>query len=253
MAETYSPIVPGTPQLSGFSLRLSLALAESPLGTHAFNFMLKSRVPRFMSLLRNSKYPEEPRAELPQHPIGDEIIINSLDPHDRLEAALHSLDHAGTTRVATASNARPTVLDYHFAYENGLVTPNDVAERLISFLERHNAKHCWLSQWSAEDIRRQAAESTARYAAGRSLSVFDGVPFCVKDMLDAMPYETSYGTKFMGKFRPAVSDAPAVATLKQLGAILIGKAAMNEFGVLPHGFNAHQGQWHCTSQSLTAL
>lgn len=42
--------------------------------------------------------------------------------------------------------------------------------------------------------------------------------------------------------RPAKGDAPAVATLKELGGMLIGKATMNEFGVLPHGLNAHQGQ-----------
>lgn len=34
---------------------------------------------------------------------------------------------------------------------------------------------------------------------GASLSVFDGVPFVVKDCIDALPYETSFGTKFMGK------------------------------------------------------
>ena len=80
-----------------------------------------------------------------------------------------------------------------------MVTPSDVAERVISFLEQHNPKHHWLSQWSADDIRQQAAAATERYAAGKSLSVFDGVPFCVKDMLDALPYETSYGTKYMGQ------------------------------------------------------
>eukprot|EP00878_Enallax_costatus_P006485 GHUV01006799.1.p1 GENE.GHUV01006799.1~~GHUV01006799.1.p1 ORF type:complete len:531 (+),score=146.49 GHUV01006799.1:664-2256(+) len=122
-----------------------------------------------------------------------------------------------------------------------MVTPSDAAERLISFLERHNSKHHWLSQWSADDIRQQAAAATERYAAGNSLSVFDGVPFCVKDMLDALPYETSYGTKYMGQLRPCSRDAPAVETLKGLGAILIGKSAMNEFGVLPHGFNAQRG------------
>lgn len=82
---------------------------------------------------------------------------------------------------------------------SGLVTPNDVADRLISFLERHNSKHHWLSAWTAEDIRQQAAAATERYAAGKSLSVLDGVPFCVKDAIDALPYETSFGTTFMGK------------------------------------------------------
>lgn len=50
MAESYKPIVPGTPELSGVSLKLALALAESYLGPHAFTLMLKTRVPRFLTV-----------------------------------------------------------------------------------------------------------------------------------------------------------------------------------------------------------
>jgi Asp-tRNA(Asn)/Glu-tRNA(Gln) amidotransferase A subunit family amidase len=32
-----------------------------------------------------------------------------------------------------------------------------------------------------------------------------------------------------------------VAVLKELGAILLGKATMNEFGAGTHGFNTHAG------------
>jgi Asp-tRNA(Asn)/Glu-tRNA(Gln) amidotransferase A subunit family amidase len=80
-----------------------------------------------------------------------------------------------------------------------MLTPSDVAERVIAFVEKHNPKAHWLSAWSAQHIREAAAASTARYAAGKPLSVLDGVPFVVKDCIDALPYETSYGTRFMGK------------------------------------------------------
>jgi len=79
------------------------------------------------------------------------------------------------------------------------VTPSVVAERVIKFLEAHNTKQHWLSAWSAQHIREAAAAATERYAAGKPLSVLDGVPFVVKDCIDALPYETSYGTRFMGK------------------------------------------------------
>jgi hypothetical protein len=49
----------------------------------------------------------------------DEQVVESQEAHARLEAALHSLGHSGTTLCSTASNARPTVLDYHYAYEHG--------------------------------------------------------------------------------------------------------------------------------------
>jgi hypothetical protein len=50
---------------------------------------------------------------------NDEEVVESQEAHARLEAALHSLGHSGTTLCSTASNARPTVLDYHYAYEHG--------------------------------------------------------------------------------------------------------------------------------------
>jgi len=81
----------------------------------------------------------------------------------------------------------------------GMITPTQMADRLIKFLEARNPKQKWLSDWSADDIRKQAAASTARYEAGKSLSVFDGVPFVVKDSINALPYQSWFGTKFMGK------------------------------------------------------
>ena len=80
-----------------------------------------------------------------------------------------------------------------------MITPTQMADRLIKFLEARNPKQKWLSDWSADDIRKQAAASTARYEAGKSLSVFDGVPFVVKDSINALPYQSWFGTKFMGK------------------------------------------------------
>lgn len=81
----------------------------------------------------------------------------------------------------------------------GILSPKDVAERVIAFLDKHNSQHYWLSAFSAEHIRYQAAAAAARYAAGKYLSVLDGVPFVVKDCIDALPYQTSFGTTFMGK------------------------------------------------------
>lgn len=40
---------------------------------------------------------------------------------------------------------------------------------------------------------------------------------------------------------PIKADAPCVAALKQLGAVLLGKAAMVEFGCLATGYNTHLG------------
>jgi Asp-tRNA(Asn)/Glu-tRNA(Gln) amidotransferase A subunit family amidase len=40
---------------------------------------------------------------------------------------------------------------------------------------------------------------------------------------------------------PAKADAPCVAALKELGAVLLGKGSMVELGIFAHGQNPHSG------------
>ena len=60
----------------------------------------------------------------------------------------------------------------------------------MRFLIAHNPAH----------LRQQAAASTERWAAGKPLSVLDGVPFAVKDIVDALPYPTTAGTAFLAEW-----------------------------------------------------
>ncbi|KAF6263351.1 amidase signature domain-containing protein [Scenedesmus sp. NREL 46B-D3] len=252
---------PNAPPASGWTLKCMVAVAESPAGSMVVNWSNRRSCPGLLQALREGNYNEEPRslgipptwdsrpeesdatpARISSTHSSDELLSDSKDEqvvpsqevHTRLEAALHSLGHSGTTLCSTASNARPTVLDYHYAYEQGMVTPSQVAERVIAFLDRLNDSFRFLLAYDAADIQAQAAAATERYAAGSSLSVFDGVPYVVKDCLDALPYETSCGTAFLGKLRPAVADSPCVAALRGLGAVLLGKAAMPELGAMGH-------------------
>jgi Asp-tRNA(Asn)/Glu-tRNA(Gln) amidotransferase A subunit family amidase len=62
----------------------------------------------------------------------------------------------------------------------------------------------------------------------------------VKDEFDQMGYGTTVGTGFFGQ-RGATEDSTVVARLRAAGALLIGKANMNEIGINPDGFNLHHG------------
>lgn len=87
----------------------------------------------------------------------------------------------------------------HRARTRSLVPPPSpqVAEHIISFLVQHDLTTRWLTAWDPKHLRTQAEASTARWAAGAPLSLLDGVPFAVKDCLDALPYPTTGGTVFM--------------------------------------------------------
>lgn len=75
------------------------------------------------------------------------------------------------------------VTDYAEAYRGGRVTPSQAMERVLAGVRKLAHFGAFLSV-NEEDVRAQARASDARFAAGQPLSVFDGVPIAVKDMLD---------------------------------------------------------------------
>ena len=89
-----------------------------------------------------------------------------------------------------------------------------------------------------DDIREQAAESTRRFKNGRPLSIFDGVPIAVKDMIRVRGHCIHDGLgKTMGT--SCLSDDPIVARFRAAGAIIVGTTVMTEGGVTPLGWSAH--------------
>lgn len=136
-----------------------------------------------------------------------------------------------------------TVSDYANAYRHGHITPSDVAELFlngVASLQQGKRPLNAFINIMADDLRRQAKESTERFKSGTPLTIFDGVPIGVKDEMDMLPYPTTVGTTFLGQ-EPATSDSTVVTRLRQAGALLLGKCNMYEIGISPEGFNAHYG------------
>jgi Asp-tRNA(Asn)/Glu-tRNA(Gln) amidotransferase A subunit family amidase len=132
-----------------------------------------------------------------------------------------------------------TTHDYHNAFRDRKTTPEAVGEKLIEAIKASKHLNTFIV-YSADDVMRQAKESSGRWRDGKPLSIFDGVPVVIKDEVDQVPFPTSVGTKFLGT-RAAAQDSTAVARLRAAGALLVGKANMHEIGINPVGFNAHYG------------
>ncbi|MCA8930479.1 MAG: amidase, partial [Alphaproteobacteria bacterium] len=75
-----------------------------------------------------------------------------------------------------------------------------------------------------------AEASTVRWTKGEPLSPLDGVPVAVKDLLLTRGWPTLRGSLTVDPAGPWDVDAPAVARLKEGGAVLIGKTTTPEFG-----------------------
>ncbi|TPX62935.1 glutaminyl-tRNA synthase (glutamine-hydrolysing) [Powellomyces hirtus] len=151
-----------------------------------------------------------------------------------------------------------SVADYNRAYKEKTVTPIEVAEAVIAAIESSNTAKSppllAIIKHNGEDILRQARESAKRHAAGKPLSILDGVPIAVKDELNVHGYITSVGTSFLSIVPER--DAFAISKLRAAGALLIGKANMHEIGIDVTNVNPHTGTprnpynpEHCTGGS----
>ncbi len=82
----------------------------------------------------------------------------------------------------------------------------------------------------APDALAMAAESEARWTRGEPKGPLDGVPVSIKDLLLTRGWPTLRGSKTIDPAGPWNDDAPAVARLRESGAVLVGKNTTPEFG-----------------------
>jgi len=77
---------------------------------------------------------------------------------------------------------------------------------------------------------RAAKESEKRWLKGQPLSEVDGITFGVKDLLLARGHTTLFGSRARVPDSDTSADAPAVARLRERGAVFLGKTTTSEFG-----------------------
>jgi len=129
-----------------------------------------------------------------------------------------------TTDLCSLSATQLTTL-----YRAKLVSPVDVARAALARIDELNER---LNAFSfiAPDALVAAKESEARWQKGEPKGLLDGVPVSVKDLLLTKGWPTLRGSKTIDPKGPWNDDAPAVARLREHGALLIGKTTTPEFG-----------------------
>ncbi|MBL1068445.1 amidase [Streptomyces sp. 7-21] len=81
-----------------------------------------------------------------------------------------------------------------------------------------------------EGALKQARASAARWRAGRPAGPVDGVPVTVKDVFLLRGHPTRKGSAALDPPAPHDEDAPAVARLREAGAVFLGKTTTPEIG-----------------------
>jgi aspartyl-tRNA(Asn)/glutamyl-tRNA(Gln) amidotransferase subunit A len=126
-------------------------------------------------------------------------------------------------------------------YRARKLSPLEAVQATLARIERFNPivnAYCHLDPTGA---LAAAKESEARWRAGSPKGLVDGLAVGVKDNIHVAGMPSRFGSKLTPD-APQKIDAPAVARLKEQGAIVLGKTAMPEYG------------WKATSDSpLTGI
>jgi aspartyl-tRNA(Asn)/glutamyl-tRNA(Gln) amidotransferase subunit A len=123
-----------------------------------------------------------------------------------------------------------SVVELLASYREGTLSPVEIARDAYRRIERIEPKinaFCVVADRDA--VIAEARESEKRWRAGRPCGELDGVPVSVKDAIIAKGWPTLRGSRTAPK-EAGTEDAPAVARLREAGALILGKTTTPEFG-----------------------
>lgn len=228
MGYTRDPVK--APRVGGPALRAFVGALESALGPLLLKKLVTdSGIERFRATSAGTASP----IQVPL-PLGPE-------PKDAAPAPALAARALGTAPTPTAAKLE-TARAFRDAYQSGTTDPVRVVRRLheaILKLEGGDERMNFFISRQPEQVLAEAEAATERWRAGAPKSVLDGVPVVLKDEVDLEGSVTTLGTKFRSEV--ATRDSAVAARLKAAGALILGKANMNEIGINPIGLNPHYG------------
>ena len=124
---------------------------------------------------------------------------------------------------------RLTATELSVLYSTGTVSPVTVAEQVLAKIERLNPTLNAFCFTDPDTTLKQAQASKHRWQTGQPLSRLDGVPVAVKDSILTQGWPTLHGSLAIDPNQPWLEDAPAVARLREAGAVFVGKTTVPEF------------------------
>jgi Amidase len=226
----YNIIELDAPAMSGQLLTLVTWFAtRTPLRPFILRFLLNQNEVHLIRELAASKLVGVPPT---YYPLARLSAID-YDYHVQAASALESNKILSQGLTSTFRGKYRTVMDYHRMYQSGRATPTQVMTNVLEGCRKLEHLHMF-SSLLPDDVLQQAKESDARWKSGQPLSVFDGVPVGVKDMVRVQGHTLCYGSKWCSTDD---SEDIIVARFRQAGAIILGVTVITEGGVTPLGYS----------------
>ncbi|NQV61008.1 MAG: amidase, partial [Alphaproteobacteria bacterium] len=125
---------------------------------------------------------------------------------------------------------RMSAVDLIAGYRQGRFSPVDATRAVLDRIHAVNEKINAFMIIDDEGAMASARESEARWAKGTPKGLVDGVPTTIKDLVLTKGWPTLKGSLTVDPAGPWDEDGPAVARLREHGAVLLGKTTTPEVG-----------------------
>jgi indoleacetamide hydrolase len=135
----------------------------------------------------------------------------------------------GSTRAdATAVNelVNLSAVEAVAAMRRGDIATETYAQTLLGRAEQCKALNAFITL-EPDSVLEAARGADRARTAGGSLGALHGLPIPVKDSVNTKDLPTTGGTRALRNFRPS-ADAPVIATLRNAGALVMGKTNIHE-------------------------
>ena len=116
------------------------------------------------------------------------------------------------------------------AFLTGQSTPRDLLEECLANIAAFEPAVQAFVVMDIEAARRSADASTKRYLAGQPLSLMDGCPMGIKDIIATCDFPTQMGSPAY-EGHQTLHDAACVYALRSGGAVIVGKTVTTEFAI----------------------
>ena len=158
--------------------------------------------------------------------------VRGLTPLQRSQIANWEIARLkpGTIGVEGFTVFEKTVTDLQDAMSEGLVTSEDITREYLLRLSRYDRSGPTFRSVLSINPRAiaDARDRDAERAAGKVRGPFHGIPIVYKDNIDAVELPTTSGSLALVDHRPRL-DSRVAAGMKRGGAVVLGKANLDEF------------------------
>src|SRR5437867_9106683 len=158
---------------------------------------------------------------------GCRVAATDLPPAPAVDSTTHRIGR----RRPVSEIGKPQARSYFAAaqtFRDGTDTPRAFLERCIATIETLDPQVGAFVATNLPAARAAADAATARWKSRTTLSLIDGMPVGIKDIMETADMVTEQGSPLFAGWRGR-RDAAAVAALREAGAVIIGKTVTTEF------------------------